>query len=408
MTPAPPAEDVRAARRRAIATLLPSAVETDLLRAMLWGGDAGVEAWRRWSAAVGGALKGSEQMTPLVKGLLPLLHARLKANGVALDPELATYLRAAYFREELRGQTYRGILVALLNVLGEAGVEPIVLKGCALSDTVYPEPGVRHSHGVQLLLDEGSSPGPADLETVLARARFARAAKAEGPVRVFTHSSGLTLELRTRLLTARYYELPVAELAARSAPFPGFHARARILSPEDTLIHVLGEAASSQTRGSLRWVCDSWLLLERKREDLNWALFVAAARTSRLALPLAIVLRFLHDDLGAPVPETVLAALEAAAREASGFAEEVALLGAVKGRHRQMLAAIRATSGVRARWGVLRPVLLPSPAALRASGDDAPVPLVYLLRPIRLLQSRWRAASSGSGPSERRKRAATG
>ena len=63
---------------------------------------------------------------------------------------------------------------------------------------------------------------------------------------------------------------------------------------------------------SLRWVCDSWFLIDR-RPHLDWDVLVDCARRHRLALPLSVTLGYLAEVLKAPIPEMVLDRLNAAA-----------------------------------------------------------------------------------------------
>ena len=140
------------AQRAALRAILPNEAETELLRAILWSGPPAREAWHRLQSTLGSLATGFDRLDPAQKGLLPLLHVAATREGIALGVGDATYLRAAHLREELRGIAYRRILDPLLATLAEAGIRTAILRGCALADTVYPDPGARHSHGIELLV----------------------------------------------------------------------------------------------------------------------------------------------------------------------------------------------------------------------------------------------------------------
>jgi hypothetical protein len=140
--------------RAALGVMLPNEVETELLRACLYPGEAADRAWRAWLSRVGDPATWFERERTGIKGLVPLVHVNLTRNQVGIAPTFNTYLRAAYFREELRGNAYRRILDELLDALGQVGLSPVVLEGCALSDTLYDDSKARHSHGIELLFTE--------------------------------------------------------------------------------------------------------------------------------------------------------------------------------------------------------------------------------------------------------------
>lgn len=388
----------RAAQRNALGVIVPAGVEVDLLRAILWTGPEGQEVWGRLRAQIGDFARGVQRLHPAQKGLLPLLHLALERSPGECGRDDATYLRAAYFREELRGHAYRRILLDLLDTLARADVPAIILKGCALADTVYPDPVSRHAHGIELLIRDADT---ARLPALLEQARFRSSRdrpdrRAQAVARSWRHARGLPLDLRTRLLDQPYYTVPTADLWTQSGPLDRLHGHARILCPEHNLLHVLASAAVLASRSNLRWACDAWFLVERHRETLNWPLFQDMARTARLALPLSITVAFLARDLGVPVPRSVLDALEADAAKADALGYEVALLGALTGAHARMRAAIARTPGLRARLAILRPLIAPSPPAVAAAyGVSSGLPLYYALRPagyaLRRLRRRGQA-----------------
>jgi hypothetical protein len=299
-----------------------------------------------------------------------LLQLAVIRNAVNLDSAVAGFLRAAYFREELRGNAYRRILRETLTVLAADGPAPVVLGGCALSDTIYDAPEARHSHGINLLLPDG------DLSRVAGRLRrigfkpALREYRSRGTAipLFWRHTAGLPLDLHTQLFDLPYYAAPLSAVWLRTRPLPGFEPVARMLAPEDALLHVCGNAACSATRTSLRWVCDA-----------------DTAETMRLGLPLSIVMRYLAEALDAAVPAEILAALDALAANADSVACEIAVLGALGGAHAKMRRIIIAAPDWSARFRLLRCLLVPSRACMRELGYAAggwQLPYYYLQRPL--------------------------
>ena len=202
------------------------------------------------------------------------------------------------------------------------------------------------------------------------------------------HERGLPLDLRVTLLGPQLYRIPTPELWARSIALAGGHPHARTLCPEHNLIHACADAVLSPSRITLRWACDAWFLLALHGDTLDWPMIMDTVRAAQLALPLNLAVGFLAHELRAPVPTSVLAQLAADAAAADDLAHEVALLSGLTGAHGRMRAAILAAPGLRARLAVLRPLIAPSPAAMRAI--DGPSPSIALRYAARPLGYAWR------------------
>lgn len=339
------------ARIAALAAMLPSPEQTWLLRACLLDGEEGREAWRVWEALAGDAKAAMAEDRWSVKRLLPALYSALRRNGASVDAALLPYLKLAYVREQIRSRTYLGICGEVLAALHDASVPNVLLRGAALAATVYPDPALRHCHDIALLVEKddlaraagvlrrrGLEPFPssvADGVTV-------------GPGATLRHETTLPIELHTDVFGVPLYELPFAEVWPRTRPVRVAGCDARVLSPADALLHVCGHASYSPGRESLRWVCDAWHLIAMN-PDLDWELLCQSAKHSRVTLPLAVTLRYLSAQLGAPVPAWVLEQLERHASGVPAVERDVALRGARVAANDSLGAMLRR---VPPRWSV--------------------------------------------------------
>lgn len=372
---------MRSAVRDALGVMLPTSAQTALLRAVLYRGEEGRRAWEDWLRCV---VTPREAIGDEQKGLLPLLYVAAARNRVEPDPEVASWLRAAYFREELRGNGYRRILAETLAALSGQVGRVVVLAGCALSDTVYADACSRHSHGIELLLRPDDFPRAAlCLRDIGFRpARRGHLYRPAPRASSWIHASGLPLDLYAGIFrTGRGVASPEA-LWERARPLPGWEAA--MLAPEDALLHVCARAARSGSRTSLRWACDAWLLLDRRR-DLDWDLFLSVTRGARLGLPLSVLARYLAEDLAAPVPDDVLTSLDVLAAETGAAALETAVLGALAGSHARMRRVLVSGSDWSGRLALLRCLLAPSPATVLEMGhisDRRQLPAYYVMRPL--------------------------
>jgi hypothetical protein len=93
----------------------------------------------------------------------------------------------------------------------------------------------------------------------------------------------------------------MADIRQRAQRYSIFGIPAQILIPEDNLLHVCVHAFFSNSRQSLRWVCDAWRIIE-KHNDLDWKLLLHTARRSHLTLPLAVMFKYLAEAFGATLP----------------------------------------------------------------------------------------------------------
>jgi hypothetical protein len=379
-----PRDALRRTLRRSLGVILPSDAETSLLRCLLLSGDEGRRAWLAWCAIVGNPLTAFRGERLGQKSLLPLLHTAVERNSLTVAAAVASWLRAAYFREQLRGNAYRRILDETVTALGVAGAMPVVLKGCALSDTVYPDPGTRHSHGIELLVRDD------DLEKVIAslpRLGFSAVkrnkARRPGPVLLsWRHSAGLPLEIRTRLFDIPRYTAGIKAVWQRARPLPG-HAALQ-LCPEDALLHVCGNAAMSGSRISLRWACDAQFLLQH-HAAFDWSTFLYNVEEMRLGLPLNGILRYLAEALQAPIPANVIDRLDVLADTTDDAGYEVAAMGALVASHSRMRRMIIAGPDWRSRYILARRLLAPSPECVREMGwvaGEQWLVAYYLRRPL--------------------------
>jgi hypothetical protein len=293
--------------RDTLSLALPDAPQTQLLRAMLLVGEPGRAAFHGWQGSVADARLALNSSAGL-KQVLALLYAALRANDVDLNPALATYLRAAYVRERLRGGAYQRAGAAVLALLATAAVPVLVVGGAALAQSVYDDPLLRHASTFDLLL------AAEDLDratTVLEAAGCVRETTHPpgGACRVrLRHTSALPTVLHTTLIDLPYQADCLHDVWAASALVLVAGVPVRTLSPEDNLLFLCALGSSLHVRTPPWWVCDAFRLVTH-HPDLDWTLLLARARSTQLSLPLLVSLTYLQRDLAAPIPVAVLATL---------------------------------------------------------------------------------------------------
>jgi len=371
--------------------LLPTAAQTQLLRACLLPGEEGLTAWHCWCSQVANPNKVFEDSKVGLKGLLPLVRKGLERTGFSDNRGLLTYARAAYLHEERRTKAYTQICAQVLSALAKAEIPVLPLKACVVAATVYDELADRHCHALDLLVrrEDLARAGKVIEEQEFAYAKIQLSSTPDH--KTYRHRHGLPLELHAQALLTPYFQMPWDQMWARRVTATVSEISVPVLSPADNLLQICGRAAEERTRATLRWVCDAHQIVTRC-PDLDWQVFQKMAKSSGLALPLFVMLRYLANELDTPIPETVIESLGQEAERANDRDREAALYGALTG----LTASRQAFGGAlnwRERLTILGFLLAPSSACLSWSYPNAPrlaLPFLYLLRPLHYVVSRVR------------------
>ncbi len=389
-----------------LSAILPTEEQTWLLRACLYSGDSGRKAWGVWRERAGDprALLGDDRQG--VKTVAPLLLVALRRTGAVVDDSLLTYLRTASLKEELRTKIYSRILREVLTTLTSAGVSQILVKGAALGESVYGDPALRHSHDIDILLEEGDLLRAASMLSPLGFTLSGKESGAGQDHVKLTHESGLPLELHARLFRIPYYSPPLADMRARSQTQVVAGVSTRVLSPADNLLHVCGLPSCSGSNQSLQWVCDAWHIVAC-HPNLDWDVFLECALRSHLALPLSVTVGYLAEGLNAQIPAAVLGRLRVAASRTDAIGREVALFAVLAVTRGELKGLIRRTNGWGPRVRVVAWMLFPSASHLRWAYHVRHawlLPFYYVYRPLKYIANRiwWSWRSRTQGKSERR------
>lgn len=361
------------------AVILPDGADTLLLRACLRDAAPAREAWHAWCAHVGDPKRFLETEARGLKGMLPMIDGAFRRHGLSGPDGIGVYLKAATLREELRTRLIAGFLVGALGAFEEDGIPVTLLGGIVSAHTVYSRPTLRHCHAIDLLVP----PSDRDRARVaLARAGFSALA---GSATEFRHLDGLALHLWPDIAFHPHHRAPDGGVAARAVAVDLDGRSVPGAGPADRLIMALSRAASTTERGNLRWACDAFLTAPL----VDWTLFLAEANRRHMALPSAILCRYLAEGLGAAIPGDIMEQLDRRAAAATPLDREAALDGALTG----LTAARRAlaASDGPARRAIARHVAFPSARCMAWSYGPAgnlTRALQRLHRPVRYVVSR--------------------
>ncbi len=277
----------------------PTAQQQLLLQAALLPGEAGRAAWQRVRASVT-----REALDGASESLLPLVYQNVARLGEG-DEEIEA-LKNRYvdtWSENLR--FYYGVQ-PLLHAFGQAGIEPVVLKGLALIARFYRDPGVRPMEDVDVLVS------PSDVERASALAEdlgwHPRHRLTPGFLRVkhagpFDHGTGVACDIHWRVFEEAGASAADGDFraAAELVTFQG--TRFRVLSPTDQLLHVCGHAARWSEVPAIRWVADAAIIL--REGPIDWPRFLAHTAERQFVLRMRQMLGYLRGALGVAIPPSV-------------------------------------------------------------------------------------------------------
>lgn len=245
--------------------------------------------------------------------VLPLLATsmrRLEPRLAVPAPWMARAGRRLY-ATAARNATLADALIEVLRAFDGAGVAAIPVKGVVLAETLYGGLSLRSLGDLDVLVR------PADLPA--ARGVLASLGYAQAPEPGFENAhhpfhdppyyrpgagGQICLELHWGLWATRFFHLDVEALWRRSVPARLHGADVRLLSVEDTLLHLAIHRSRSALR--LRFVCDIAELLRRHHDTLDWEYVIAQARAAGARTTLFFTLALAHELLAAPLPPAIL------------------------------------------------------------------------------------------------------
>lgn len=287
----------------------PSIGERQLLHAAFRSDSDAAIAWRRWCAS-----NDLERLEQSEYRLLPLV-ARRRAVVTADDPELGR-LRGIHRRVWLDSTLRLRAAAPLLHALARRGIRAVLLKGAALGTHAYEDLGSRPMADVDALVSEDRF---ADAVAAARELGFVPLAPGD-PVRRLRAVNAVALartdDPHAHIdLHARPFDLLVPrscerELIARARPITVADAPAFVPDPADHLLIIANHGLRPSTVGPVRWASDAATLVRRHGASIDWPRLLADAGRFRLAWTLLQVLRFVRDELEAPVPDEVLSRLE--------------------------------------------------------------------------------------------------
>ncbi|MBI4219103.1 MAG: nucleotidyltransferase family protein [Chloroflexi bacterium] len=243
-------------------------------------------------------------------------HLRSVPTGI-VPPEVVSALRDRHRGIVVRRMYFRQELAKILEALRGAGIEAIVLKGAALAETVYRDPGVRPMADLDLLVrDAGATAAQAIVQDMGYREHGTPEDREETaewhrhlPVLLGVGKPTVVEVHRhvVRLDSPLHFDISGFWKRARACVIAG--AASRVLSPEDQLIHLcLNFFMDRRFRSgnALNQLTDISEVSKGRAGSVDWDLLASLATEYRVAGPLGCALVLAADMVEAPLPSDTL------------------------------------------------------------------------------------------------------
>jgi hypothetical protein len=259
-------------------------------------------------------------------GVVGLVRRTLAARDAVACVPAATWqaIQQAAAQIAFDGMVQQRQLASVVAALNSAGIAPVLLKGFALADLVYPDPLTRPSQDLDVLVQpdevEAACQVLAQIGCTLPERAVVDVQQAHAydlPIALPAMAGQTTLlELHWDLAPRRLFDVDLDLWRARCEVFTVAGQPARRFSPEDMLLHLALHMRKHRYVG-LRWLCDVAELLRRfagssAPRPLDWQYVVGGARAAGLTVLLYTSLALAQRLLAAPVDPKLLAALEPA------------------------------------------------------------------------------------------------
>ncbi len=281
-----------------------------LLKAALWEGDRGIEAWHQWRRQLD-----FNRLDFSSRQIIPLLYRNLKRHSIS-DPLLEKFkgiYRQTWYRNQVLFRAAEGPLCRLR----EAGIPTMALKGGALIFLYYRDFGLRPladldvqvpvdkaTEAARVLIDQGWMPAagrrPDHFDRDYLSVRHSHS---------FTNDAGLELDLHWHPLMECCDGAAGADFWEAAVPLQVHNLFSRVPSPTDLLLQVCVHGAQWCQAAHLRWAADAIVIIGGAQGAVDWDRLLNLACKHRLIAHMEASLGYLARQLDAPVPESFLTEL---------------------------------------------------------------------------------------------------
>jgi hypothetical protein len=284
----------------------PTSEQALLLRASLLKGRDAIQAWEQWTKLVdiNNIDYGSQR-------LLPLLYQNLLDHEVQ-TPLMARY-KGVYRRFWLSNQLLFNRVKPVLSALYDAGIQTLLFKGAGLIFGCDLNYALRPMDDIDFLVPKEVTQIAINIIRELGwQPKFEYAADFD----TMSHAA-MYHDCRGHVIDLHWHSL-MHDLTGSNEL--GYWERSfgtnidgipvRIMGTADLLIHICVHGIQWNPIPPIRWIADAIILLENSKTATQWDHLLEQTERLHVTLPMSHGLRYIKQELNAPIPDYVLRSLE--------------------------------------------------------------------------------------------------
>ncbi|MEW6378358.1 MAG: nucleotidyltransferase family protein [bacterium] len=243
---------------------------------------------------------------------IPLLYHKLKGIGGSIPQSVLQTLKAGYYLNAFRNEHLYHELGNILKVLKEDGIEPIVLKGAALTATVYQDKALRFFHDIDLLIRKRdlARAGEKLLEIGYKQniqLSIEKQCKIQKHLVPFEGPDKEILELHWNISNFIHgYTIDIEGFWKRARPCTIAGVEALILCPEDLILHQCLHTAAHIFSGGLKHLYDISQTLWYYHDEIDWEQVTLRTHEWKSEKCVYLTLRLAEEVLQVTIPPAVL------------------------------------------------------------------------------------------------------
>lgn len=244
--------------------------------------------------------------------LIPLLYKRMSTYGIEAGDtgRLKGIYRYAFYKNQLLFHQVHKII----QLLHEAGIQVMMLKGGALTLKYYGDYGVRPMGDIDILV--GKNNVSAAMEILQQNGWLTTINITLDDAMHMFHSVNLInsdnqgIDLHWYVMHQCCWENVDDDLWAYADTVDFRGLPICVLGPADQILHNCAHGIIWNQVSPIRWIVDSITVLEKEGDSMDWPRLLLQTEKRQLTLTLSKCLAYINSIAGPRVPDWVMAALE--------------------------------------------------------------------------------------------------
>lgn len=287
----------------------PTARQELLLKSALFPREQALKSWNQWKEKAD-----IDNLDPSSSRFLPMVYKNLQDSLV--DEDLRNRLKSVYRKTWYRNNIYYSQLNSLASAFQMNGIPTMLLKGMALTISYYKDFGIRPMEDFDILIPQEKIHTAIE---IMQQNGWRIKAFYKCPINDiflevksglhFENDLGCQCDLNWNLFKDSAIEDGDADFWKNAIPIAVKNAVTLALRPEDLLLHICKHGSRGE-RGNIRWVPDVLIILNKKRDILDWDRLLSNTHKFSMTLYLREMFSYLEQTFPSILPPFFLSELQ--------------------------------------------------------------------------------------------------